>query len=762
MLGLTGLFLNLEGREAQGIVAPGAEAAALKAEIVAKLHGLRDEEKKAVGINEAFDTAALYAGPYLENAPDLIIGYNAGYRISWDCATGVVAGAVFEDNLKPWSGDHCVDPRLVPGVFFCNRKMDDGRAGAHRHRADGAAPVRHRAAALHGRQAAGGAGVTVSPLAAVRAIALGALAAAVDPAGRRGGVRQSLAGRAQGDRPRVRRAGPRADRADDRQRPAARLRAAGAAAAASRRWAPPIPPQSPVAWSTFITGLDPGGHGIFDFVHRDPKTMLPYLSTTRTEGVDANAGPRASGSCRCRAATVELLRRGQPFWELLEDRGVPTTIIRMPANFPPSGTATRELSGMGTPDLLGTYGTFSFYTSEPYAFAGQTLSGGIVHNVRVRDGRVRANLEGPDNPFLRTPEKVKAEFTAYPDRANQFAKIVVGAEERLLKVGEWSDWVPVSFDAGADADAARRSAVLPEGSRSVLRALREPGEHRSAGSGDAGVHAARIRGGTGRGYRPLLHPGHARGHQGAQDRRAHRRRVPRRRPRIAGDENLRQYRYVLDRFEGGFLFYYFGNVDQVAHMMWRARDPRASGLRRGQGRAERRGGRGALPRPRRGRQRRRWTRLGPDDLLVVMSDHGFTSWRRAFHLNSWLRDNGYIVLKNPALKEDPGLLRQRRLVAHARVRAGAERPLRQPEGPREGRHRRAGRARGAGEGARRRSCSRSSIRRRACRPITKVYRREQVYYDGRRRGHRAGPGRRLRQGHARLGRVGARRHAART
>jgi predicted AlkP superfamily phosphohydrolase/phosphomutase len=114
----------MKGREAQGIVEPGAEAAAVKAEIIAKLKGLRDEEKKAVGITEAFDTAALYTGPYLENAPDLIIGYNAGYRISWDCATGMVAGPVFEDNLKPWSGDHCVDPRLVPGVFFCNRKVD--------------------------------------------------------------------------------------------------------------------------------------------------------------------------------------------------------------------------------------------------------------------------------------------------------------------------------------------------------------------------------------------------------------------------------------------------------------------------------------------------------------------------------------------------------------------------------------------------------------------------------------------------------------
>ncbi|MEZ5284056.1 MAG: alkaline phosphatase family protein [Vicinamibacterales bacterium] len=124
-LGLTGMFLNLRGREAQGIVEPGEEAAALKLDIIRRLHGLRDEALDAIGVNEAFDTGALYQGPYLENAPDLLIGYNAGYRTSWDCATGVVAGAVFEDNLKPWSGDHCIDPRLVPGVFFCNRTMTE-------------------------------------------------------------------------------------------------------------------------------------------------------------------------------------------------------------------------------------------------------------------------------------------------------------------------------------------------------------------------------------------------------------------------------------------------------------------------------------------------------------------------------------------------------------------------------------------------------------------------------------------------------------
>ena len=66
----------------------------------------------------------LYRGPYKGNAPDLLMGYNHGYRISWDCASGVVAGEVFEDNTKAWSGDHIVDPRLVPGILLCNHDLN--------------------------------------------------------------------------------------------------------------------------------------------------------------------------------------------------------------------------------------------------------------------------------------------------------------------------------------------------------------------------------------------------------------------------------------------------------------------------------------------------------------------------------------------------------------------------------------------------------------------------------------------------------------
>jgi predicted AlkP superfamily phosphohydrolase/phosphomutase len=122
-VGLAGIYLNQRGREAQGVVAAGEEFAQLKREIAAKLTALRDPDGDRPVIREAVDIAARYSGPYLDQSPDLVIGYADGYRVSWDAAVGKIAGAVVADNTKSWSGDHCVDPSLVPGVFFCNRPV---------------------------------------------------------------------------------------------------------------------------------------------------------------------------------------------------------------------------------------------------------------------------------------------------------------------------------------------------------------------------------------------------------------------------------------------------------------------------------------------------------------------------------------------------------------------------------------------------------------------------------------------------------------
>ncbi len=123
-LGLGGIYINQKGREAKGAVSPGEETQALKKELLGRLNGLKDIEKDSVAINRLFDRDELPPGPYKENCPDLVVGYNEGYRVSWDSVTGKVNEAVFEDNIKAWSGDHCIDPGIVPGVFFCTKRIN--------------------------------------------------------------------------------------------------------------------------------------------------------------------------------------------------------------------------------------------------------------------------------------------------------------------------------------------------------------------------------------------------------------------------------------------------------------------------------------------------------------------------------------------------------------------------------------------------------------------------------------------------------------
>jgi len=122
-LGLGGFYLNTKGREAHGIVEPGREAELLKQEIITKLSALR-EETGETPIQKVYATGKLYRGPYLEAAPDFLVGYSEGYRASWDGAVGKVSESVLEDNGKAWSGDHCVDPVLVPGILFSNLRID--------------------------------------------------------------------------------------------------------------------------------------------------------------------------------------------------------------------------------------------------------------------------------------------------------------------------------------------------------------------------------------------------------------------------------------------------------------------------------------------------------------------------------------------------------------------------------------------------------------------------------------------------------------
>ena len=124
-LGLTGIFINLKDKYAHGIVEPGNEADKLREEIAQRLTALVDPQNGSSAIKRTYITAKVYRGPYKDHAPDLIPGYQRGYRVSWETAIGRTTESVFHDNTKAWSGDHCIDPSLIPGVLFCNRPIQN-------------------------------------------------------------------------------------------------------------------------------------------------------------------------------------------------------------------------------------------------------------------------------------------------------------------------------------------------------------------------------------------------------------------------------------------------------------------------------------------------------------------------------------------------------------------------------------------------------------------------------------------------------------
>ncbi len=122
-MGLTGLFINRKGREQSGIVTEGEEYKRVTHAIARGLEQLIDPSTGKRAIRRVEIATEYFDGPQKFDAPDLLVGYEGGYRHSWDCATGAVPTAIFSDNTKSWSGDHCVDPSIVPGVFFCNRPI---------------------------------------------------------------------------------------------------------------------------------------------------------------------------------------------------------------------------------------------------------------------------------------------------------------------------------------------------------------------------------------------------------------------------------------------------------------------------------------------------------------------------------------------------------------------------------------------------------------------------------------------------------------
>lgn len=414
-----------------------------------------------------------------------------------------------------------------------------------------------------------------------------------------------------------------------------------------------VPPQSPVAWSNFITGMDSGGHGIFDFIALDRELMLPYLSTAKVE--KAEREPLSIGRWRIPLSSEKTLqmRDGQAFWELLEENGVQTTMFRVPANYPPIETGGFALSGMGTPDMRGSSGTFTFYTNDPQ-FRSGAISGGLVERVTLRDNEAETDIEGPPNSFLEGSPPTSTPFTVNIDPENPVALIRTGEEQVLLEVGEWSDWVAVEFEfvpglvnvTGMVRFLLKQTKpyfslyVSPVNidPRDPAQPIATPAEYAFELAEEAGpFYTQEMPEDTKALSAHILTPEEFLAQSG-----------------LVLDERRRLLKSELARFErtegAALLFFYFSSVDQRNHMLARQMDinhpfhdkdtPKnlAHAMRNTYREID---------------QILGWVMKELDDstTLMVMSDHGFAPFRRQANLNSWLEQQGYLVLRDPSKRD---------------------------------------------------------------------------------------------------------------
>ena len=406
-----------------------------------------------------------------------------------------------------------------------------------------------------------------------------------------------------------------------------------------------IPPQSPVAWSNLITGMNAGGHGIFDFIHRDPKNFQLFFSTSKVEGPKHSwhignwVVPLGSGS-------AEQLRQGKAFWEILDDHGITNSVYRIPANFPPISAKGKTLSGMGTPDLRGTYGTFTFYTDDATAVAG-AVEGGEVVQVEVQNNHVASSLMGPANSFRKDSPPATESFTVDVDPLEPVARISFQSQHFVLKEGEWSGWTPVEFQlmpiignvkgicrfflkqahprfqlyvSPINIDPANPALPISTPSSYSKDLAKEIGEYHTQGIAEDTKALS----------------------DGVLDDKEF---LEQSTTVLA--EHRRAFDAEFPKFRQGLFFFYFSSLDLNAHMMWRHTDPSHPAY-------------DAALATQYGTALEDFykqidqvlgevlAKIDSDTTLLVLSDHGFAPYRRSFNLNTWLLQNGYIAVKDGA------------------------------------------------------------------------------------------------------------------
>lgn len=408
-----------------------------------------------------------------------------------------------------------------------------------------------------------------------------------------------------------------------------------------------LPALSPVAWSSFITGCNPGRHGIFDFVARDPSTVSPYLSTAISE----KSSSLEFGSWRLPlSGGSKQARREVALWEHLAISGISNSFFRLPGNYPCQGAGGSSISGMGTPDLTGGYGSATlFVEGEDNPFPG--IKGSRVINQTASDLGFHFTLEGPENPYRTESEPIEIEVKITRDPINKAIKLDLAGSNLILEEGQWSEWIPIHFNfipgvSGADGMVqCYVKSVHPKLALYISPVVIDPLAN-SIPTSYPPTYAQELALKIGR-YNTLGLPADTKslsnGLLSDQEYLAQALGVL--------HENMRALDVELAKFSEGLLFFYFSSLDQNQHMLWRCfdsthplYDPNASpelknAIKMFYGEMDK-----ALAQA--------LARVDSRTLVLVLSDHGFLPFTREFQLNTWLRNQGYLVLHDESRESE--------------------------------------------------------------------------------------------------------------
>ena len=409
-----------------------------------------------------------------------------------------------------------------------------------------------------------------------------------------------------------------------------------------RRLRTTYPAQTPVAWSSFATGVNPGGHGIFDFISRDPQNYMPGMALSRFEkGKGFFASPKLVNR-----------RRGVPFWQTLAAQGVPSTVLRCPCTYPPDAAEGSVLAGVGVPDIRGGQGTGSFYTRDRSIKARE-----FEHVVQLDAGdEFTTRLIGPRNTKTNPISDLVIELKVRINAAARTVRFdVAGSPSVEVPEGGWSTWVKVQFKMSALQTIAGQVRfhvphISPEFAFYVSPVNFDPAAPFFPISAPA-AYAHELEQIIG----PYATLGMAEDHTGLENERIDETAFLSQSYGVF-EEREKMLLAELDRSSEGFFFILFDTPDRMQHMLWRFRDqdhPRYEPEKAARFGPEIEEMYKACDRV----VGKVLERVDADTLLIVLSDHGMGTFRRSFDTNTWLVEQGLLTLKGgakPSLDVDFG------------------------------------------------------------------------------------------------------------